>query len=140
MEEAKPTSRGFALCIAGSRGLDPTVDEIDAALAECDLTWRNVAVVVSGGADGVDQAGERWAGHYALRVEVYPPDWKKFGKAGALFRNREMAEMCDAGLVFWDGKSSGSANLIANLVALKKPLWVVEMRKQKAEPSRIVRP
>lgn len=126
------------LVIAGSRGLDPSPDEIDAALQECDLTWRDIGLLISGGADGVDQSGERWAGHHALKVKVYPPDWKKFGKAGGLFRNREMAEACDAGLVFWDGSSSGTANMIANLCALRKPVWVVEMKKQKTEPKRII--
>lgn len=141
MEDADSGKRpGFSLVIAGSRGLDPTIEEIDAALLQCDLTWRDVGVVVSGGADGVDQAGERWAGHRALEVVVYPPDWKKYGKAGGMFRNREMAEACDAGLVFWDGKSSGSANMIANLCALRKPVWVVEMKPQKKEPSRLVLP
>lgn len=130
--------RTVKLLIAGSRGLDPSIEEIDSALEEFGLFPSDIASLVCGMADGVDLAGKRWADHNDIKVDPYPPDYKKFGKEGAIIRNQDMAEMCDAGLVFWDGRSPSSANMIANLAVRRKPMWVVDMKKLKKEKSLIV--
>ena len=47
---------------------------------------------------------------YAL--EKYPALWDKFGDATGPKRNQQMAEIADAAVVFWDGQSAGSKNMI----------------------------
>jgi SLOG family YspA-like protein len=69
-------------------------------------------IVVSGGAPGVDQLGERWAEENGCDVVRYPADWKNQGKAAGPIRNRLMAENADALCAIWDGKSRGTKNMI----------------------------
>lgn len=90
-------------------------------------------VVVSGGAKGADSLGEAWY-HERLAnsfwklyasswdLKVFPANWEKHGKAAGPIRNAEMAEFADMLIAFWDGKSSGTKNMIQT--ALKKGLLV----------------
>lgn len=43
---------------------------------------------------------------------MFPADWNKHGKAAGPILNAEMAEVADALIAFWDGKSRGTANMI----------------------------
>jgi hypothetical protein len=44
---------------------------------------------------------------------MFPAKWDKYGKAAGPLRNREMAAYADALILVWDGKSRGSANMLA---------------------------
>jgi hypothetical protein len=55
----------------------------------------------------------------------FPPDWKKYGKSAGYRRNKEMAEVADALVAFWDGKSKGTANMIDLMRKAGKPLKIV---------------
>ena len=68
--------------------------------------------MVSGGAVGVDMAGEAWAEKNGIPVVRYVPSWSKHGLYAGILRNREMAQNADALLAIWDGKSRGTANMI----------------------------
>lgn len=131
---------GIRLVIAGSRGLEPTFDEITDALYDCELMAKDIGVVLCGGAKGADECGASWAEMNKIVVEYYPAQWQKLGKLAGLVRNATMAEECDAGLLFWDGLSPGTANMVAQLACRRKPLWVVRMEKSRKEPSRIILP
>lgn len=120
------------LIIAGSRGVLPTVEEIQKAMADWDLWSRGyVEEVVSGTATGADRAGEVWADHSNVPIRRFPANWNRYGKAAGKLRNREMAEYADAALVFWDGMSSGSCDMVTRMVARKKPVYVVPMKSGK---------
>ncbi len=77
-------------------------------------------VVISGGAKGADKCGERYAQDRGLQVEVYPAEWDKYGNAAGPIRNKQMAAIADAVIVFWDGNSTGTRNMIE--LAKAKPL------------------
>ncbi|WP_084212177.1 DUF2493 domain-containing protein [Geoalkalibacter subterraneus] len=68
--------------------------------------------IISGGAKGVDQAGEQWARRNDIPIERFDPDWKRFGRGAGPMRNREMAQNADALIAIWDGKSKGTHNMI----------------------------
>jgi Protein of unknown function (DUF2493). len=68
--------------------------------------------VVSGTARGADTAGEAWAEHHGVPVERFPADWDEHGKSAGPIRNQEMADYADAVVAIWDGKSSGTHNMI----------------------------
>lgn len=68
--------------------------------------------IVSGGARGVDEIGERLALELRIPVRVFHADWTKFGKAAGPIRNRQMAEYADALILVWDGQSKGSSNML----------------------------
>jgi hypothetical protein len=119
------------LIIAGTRDFAIGNGMMNALLVHFGLEEK-VKEIVSGGARGVDSAGESWAkemkqlcGENALVVTLFPADWTKHGKAAGPIRNKEMAEYSDALLLIWDGKSKGSANMRSQMVALKKPIFEV---------------
>ena len=79
-------------------------------------------VIISGHALGADSLDERYAQERGFKIETYPADWKKYGRAAGPIRNEQMANIANALIAFWDGKSKGTKNMI-NL-AKKKGLQV----------------
>lgn len=130
------------LVIFGSRGLSPTVEEIDIEVANLlnrppfsipvapRRAYEHITTLISGAARGADLAGELWAGCHRIPIRRFPVRAEKgmsrfqFSVA-AKARNRQMANLCDAGLAFWDGDSPGTANMVCHLVDLRKPVLVV---------------
>ena len=76
--------------------------------------------IVSGGASGADTLGEKYAKEHGIDLKIFPAEWAKYGRAAGPIRNREMAEYCDQALIFWDGKSGGTANMIEQMKQLGK--------------------
>lgn len=79
-------------------------------------------VIISDHALGADSLDERYAQERGFKIETYPADWKKYGRAAGPIRNEQMANIANALIAFWDGKSKGTKNMI-NL-AKKKGLQV----------------
>lgn len=69
-------------------------------------------VIISGHCSGADMIGEMYAHNHSLQVELYPADWKKYGKASGPIRNEEMAKTANRLIAFWDGKSKGTKSMI----------------------------
>lgn len=117
------------LIIAGSRTVCPLLEIIDAAFDGFVFAKVDVTEVVSGAAPrGADKAGELWARVNIIPVTHFPADWDRYAKAAGKFRNREMAVYADAALVFWDGMSSGSCDMVTRMVARGKPVRVIPVR------------
>jgi len=92
------------------------------------VTERTVTEVISGGARGIDQAGEEWAYWSGERpVKKFPADWDKHGKSAGYIRNKEMAEYADELLAIWDGHSKGTLNMITEMQKLDKPVHIMEV-------------
>ena len=81
--------------------------------------------IVSGGARGADALAERYAKEHNYQLEVFHADWNKYGKSAGIRRNKQMAEVADALVAFWDGKSRGTKNMIEQMRRLKKPVKIV---------------
>jgi len=95
--------------------------QMDWILSQLDLQFCNIWIV-SGTAEGADKLGEEWAEERKITVSRFPPDWNKHGKAAGPIRNAQMADAADMCVVFWDGKSKGTKNMIET--ALSKGLLV----------------
>lgn len=67
----------------------------------------------------------RYATETDIPFKVFPADWKKYGRSAGPRRNRQMAEYADAAIVFWDGKSRGTQNMIQQMRELGKPVEVI---------------
>ena len=100
--------------IAGSRKIGRYTDwELVKLVADAVVrSGFEVTCVVSGGARGIDLAGETWAESKGIGIVRYPAEWDKFGKAAGMIRNREMADNADALIAVWDGSSSGTAGMV----------------------------
>lgn len=117
----------FRVLIAGGRDFSDKhlFQEKVTKLLASKLDSHNITVI-SGGAKGADTFGELWAaknGHSFVRVE---PDWSKFGRSAGHVRNEVMGNVADACIVFWDGKSRGTAGMIAYAQKIGLPLRIVQ--------------
>lgn len=113
----------FRVIIAGGRDFQNyqlLKDKCDAILAN-KRQIHNI-IVVSGTARGADSLGERYAHERAYTIERHPANWDTDGKAAGPIRNAQMADVADALIAFWDGRSRGTRNMID--VATSKGLLV----------------
>lgn len=83
--------------------------------------------VLSGHCRGVDLMAEKLADELGCCLEIYPPDWHKYGKGAGVVRNREMVNSCDIVIAFWDGKSKGTHNLITLAEKLSKHVIICKI-------------
>lgn len=106
------------IIIAGSR----TFNNYPKLKNKLDSILRNQKgiTIISGTASGADRLGERYADENHHNLEKYPAMWDIFGKSAGYKRNEEMANVADACVVFWDGKSRGTKHMID--IAKKKQL------------------
>lgn len=88
----------------------------------------NVTEIVSGGAKGIDKAGERFASKYELPLKRISANWEKLGKKAGFIRNVEMANYADSLLAIWDGKSKGTEHMINTMNKLKKQVYLFEFK------------
>lgn len=95
--------------IAGGR--DFTNYELLKEFCDSILTDTNYEIV-SGNAKGADKLGERYSTERNLKLSLFPANWNKYGKAGGMIRNKEMAEYGDMLIAFWDQESRGTKNMI----------------------------
>lgn len=116
------------LIIAGSRGLDLTRSLLD-ALTDWFEVWERLEEVVSGGARGVDQAGEAWAETGGIPVRRFPAAWGEHGRSAGHIRNAEMAAYADALLLIWDGESRGSAGMRREMLRRGKSVYEVVLKR-----------
>jgi hypothetical protein len=100
-----------------------------AAVRRYVLALPKGTIIISGGARGVDRAGELAAREAGLEVVIYWADWDTHGKEAGLLRNGSIVRDADRVVVFWDGKSRGSAHTIALCKALGKPYEVITCRR-----------
>lgn len=107
--------------IAGSRTID-SYELLQQAFTKCDW-YDKITEIVSGTARGVDRLGERLAKERGLELTKFPADWS-LGKRAGHIRNKDMARYTDIAIILWDGRSTGTANMIRNMDILDKPCLV----------------
>lgn len=116
------------LIIAGTRSFGRVPWHRTYAYAELDrlfLPQRDrLRSILCGRATGADEIGESWAidRQMADRVIPCPADWTRLGRAAGPVRNSEMAEQGNTLVLFWDGTSPGSRDMLWK--ALNNGLWV----------------
>lgn len=72
----------------------------------------DTVVIISGTCYGPDDLGERWADKTGHEVIRKPANWDKYGKRAGPLRNEEMGAIADAAIIFWNGTSRGTKNMI----------------------------
>ena len=80
--------------------------------------------VISGGARGADKVGEYLAELWDLPLEIYPANWDKHSKSAGYIRNKQMGDIADVLVAFWDGKSKGTMHMINTMKQQHKPVFV----------------
>ena len=122
--------------IAGSR----TFTNYD--LLKASLAGLSITEVVSGTARGADKLGERYAKENNIPIKPFPAEWdnlniepciikinmygKKYNSLAGKNRNTDMAKYADSCVVFWDGKSPGTADMIEKAKDHKLNLKIIK--------------
>ena len=83
--------------------------------------YNDIDEIVSGDARGADTQGIMYANQYHIPIQHFPAQWDLYGDNAGFIRNAEMADYADAAIVFWDGKSHGTKNMIQAMKFRKKP-------------------
>ncbi len=111
--------------IAGCRDYND-YDEAKSFIDYClsNIRKENEIVIVSGGARGADAIGERYAIENGFKIEKYHADWQTYGRCAGPIRNRQMAEICDYVICFWDQKSKGTKSMINYAIKCNKPVKI----------------
>jgi len=73
---------------------------------------KDITTVVSGGAKGADKLGEILAKSNKFNLKVFKADWASYKYGAGTIRNKQMAEYADSLIAFWDGRSTGTHNMI----------------------------
>ena len=83
--------------IAGSRHIEG-IEAFELVMDAVEASgWSgDIDEVVSGGAPGIDTAGEKLADGYGLGCKVFSACWELHGKAAGPIRNEQMAQYADA--------------------------------------------
>ena len=113
------------IIIAGCRDYN-NYTEAKKYIDECisDIKKDNTIIILSGGSNGADKIGERYAKENDFQIELFLADWKRFGKSAGPKRNKLMAEATDYVICFWDGKSRGTKSMIEYAQMYDKPLKI----------------
>ncbi len=97
--------------IAGSRDITDR-EELNDAVRLFEDKYGKITQVIEGGAPGVDRMGRKFAQANKIPYRTIDADWKKFGKSAGPRRNTEMAEAAEGLVALWDGKSTGTKDMI----------------------------
>lgn len=114
------------LIVAGSRQFEDDThrkvifDTLDELSTKIDITE-----VVCGMARGPDLLGKEWAESKNIPVALFPADWSRYKKSAGPIRNKQMGDYADVLLVFWDGKSRGTENMMDVMIKQQKPYYLI---------------
>lgn len=104
------------LIIAGSRTIPVGVSLLIVDAMMRVHGWRPEQII-SGGADGPDEAGKVWAKQHDVLCRVMPAHWHVYGRGAGPERNGRMAEVGTHLLALWDGYSTGTRDMIDRAIA-----------------------
>ncbi len=82
---------------------------------------------ISGGCRGADILGQKYAEKYGFPIEIHKAEWNKYGRAAGPIRNKEMAQIADIIICFWDQKSKGTKSLIDFAKRLNKTVYIMDL-------------
>lgn len=112
----------YKLAIVGGRDFN----DYDLLLRYMGLfLFEDIGTIISGGAQGADRLGERYAKYYGIQLDIFLPEWSKYGTSAGFIRNQLIVDNCDMVLAFWNGESRGTADTIEKARKAKKPTFIV---------------
>ncbi len=92
------------VAVIGSRG----ITQIDLS----PLIPEETDEIVSGGACGVDFLAKEYAQSHGLKYTEFLPEYKLYGRAAPIIRNKLIAAYADQVVAVWDGESRGTRFVI----------------------------
>ena len=102
--------------IVGSRDIKEL--DIGSYIGECDE-------IVSGGASGADTIAAEYASEKGIKLTVFLPEYKRYGRGAPIVRNKKIVDYADRIIAFWNGRSKGTLSVISYAKRVGKPCEVV---------------
>lgn len=104
------------LLIAGSRDFQ----DFDLLEEKLEPYKNEIEEIVSGMANGADKLGVKYSTKHMIPLREFPAQWDLHGRRAGMLRNIEMAQYLNQqddtmAMVFWDGSSRGTENMISLL-------------------------
>ena len=109
--------------ICGSR----SIEDYNLVAEHIKKSRFDISAVISGTATGVDKLGEKYAEEHDLCLVRMPANWKKYGRQAGPLRNIDMAKICDAAIIIWDGHSKGTYHMYMEMRKVCKPYYFVNL-------------
>ena len=106
------------IAVIGSRGI--VVENIGQYLPPCQE-------IISGGAQGVDTCAAAFAQANKIKLTEVLPQYERYGRAAPILRNKQIVDMADMVIAFWDGTSKGTQSVILYAQQAGKPCRVILM-------------
>ncbi len=113
------------LAIVGTRGFN-NYDLMKTVILQ-NFNLNEIDYIVSGGAQGADYLAEMLASEFNIKIKIFKPDWKTFGRAAGPLRNIDIIKNSDFVVAFWDGKSRGTKNSIDLSIKNNKNIMVINI-------------
>ena len=85
--------------------------------------------IIEGGAKGTDRMAREYAIENNIQYITMEADWDTNGKAAGMIRNRQMGEKATHAILFWDGESPGTRNMINICEELNITLRIVKVKR-----------
>ena len=110
------------ILVAGSREFDGGEVEIveSMGIALESILPDDDVLVFHGGAKGTDSFAGEILADIGVHCGVIRPLWDKYGNSAGVLRSRFLASQAEAGILFWNGKSKGTAHTARLLAELNK--------------------
>ena len=74
---------------------------------------------------GVDTCVAQYAKEKGIKLIVFLPQYKLYGRAAPIVRNKEIVDYADKIVAFWNGRSKGTLSVIKYAEKTGKPCKVI---------------
>jgi hypothetical protein len=101
------------LFVGGSNTVCINPHIINDTLAQLGIPTKDISTVVCGLDEGPERAGREWGIKYNKYLDEHVPHLEQYGKGLAyVIRNKVIISHANLMLMYWDGKSAGTRNLM----------------------------
>ncbi len=110
------------IAVIGSRNLS-----IEESVLQKQL--KEAKEIISGGAKGIDTCVANYARKNNIILTEIVPDYKLYGRAAPIVRNKQIVDCADKIIAFWDGNSKGTLSVIKYAKQAKKICEIILVSK-----------
>lgn len=117
----------YKVIIAGSRNFEDYAlmsEKLNDLFVHSSEFNGSVIKIISGMANGADTLAIRYADEHKMTKVLFPANWKSYPRIAGFLRNRDMLNIATHLIAFWDGKSSGTKDMIDIAQEKGIPVWI----------------
>ena len=114
------------LAIVGTRNPKLSYKEWESLLLQ-EVSPDDLALIVSGGATGIDTYAKLFAGYHHIPLMEFIPDYAKYGKLAPLHRNKQILKDATMVIVFSSSEYGGTCHSISDAGKMHKQLIIKQI-------------